>query len=373
MADVFLYGTLRHLPLLQVVLGRSVDRLVAVPAMLPDHAVFWAGHEPFAMLDPAPGERAGGLLVTGLTGTEIDRLDYYLGSFEHSPADAVPEVDGVRRPARVYLPPPGRWKPGPVWSLADWVGRWAAISLRAAEEIMAHQGRLSAAEIAARHYPIRVRAAQLVRAEGRDSRDDPARPPARDVLVQARHRPYLNFFGLEELDLQFRRFDGTLSPVVNRAALRVGDAAVVLPYDPVADCVLLVQQFRPAAFIAGDRAPWLWEAPAGLVDPGEDPPQAAFREAEEEARVTLTRLEPVTEAYSTTGSSTEYAHIYVGIADLSRAGAVAGLESEGEDIRSEVIAFDDFMAGIGAGRYVNLHLATAAFWLALNRDRLRAT
>ena len=64
-----------------------------------------------------------------------------------------------------------------------------------------------------------------------------------------------------------------------------------------------------------------------LVDAGETAEQAACREAQEEAKITLSRLEPVTRAYSSTGSSTEFSHIFIGIADLNGAGAVAGVAS----------------------------------------------
>ncbi|MGV6849032.1 MAG: NUDIX domain-containing protein [Marinibacterium sp.] len=372
MSDLFVFGPLCHPPLLAVVLGRAADPRDLTPAWIPDHAARMPPGQPYPVVSPAPGHRAGGGWLTGLTTVEQDRLAYYAGATGQIMTEVTIEVRESRRTCRAILPMQDTAGDGPDWVPEDWAARWATTCLGAADEIMSQYGRLDAAEIAARRYPIRVRAAQLARAEGRTRRTDPTRSLDRDVIVHARHRPYLNFFSLEELDLQFRRHDGSLSPVVNRAALRVGDAAVVLPYDPQRDRVLLVEQFRPASFIAGDRSPWLWEAPAGLVDPGETPEAAAFREAEEEARLRLTRLEPVTEAYSTTGASTEYAYIYVGIADLSGGGSVAGLASEDEDIRSEVLTFADFMAGIAAGKYVNLHLVTAAYWLALNRDRLRA-
>lgn len=52
-------------------------------------------------------------------------------------------------------------------------------------------------------------------------------------------------------------------------------AAVILPV-PEPGHVILINQYRHAI------GRWLWEAPAGSVDPGESPEQAAARECHEE-------------------------------------------------------------------------------------------
>ncbi|QEW21058.1 ADP-ribose pyrophosphatase [Marinibacterium anthonyi] len=365
MTVFFLFGSLRHAALLDRVLGRACAPLTRPARLDGEHPVL-AGPRGPATLAEGPGSVKGadGLLLDGLTDIEVERLHFYTGVYGARPASRrVGNVD-----ATVFLAPPAA--PRQDYVFDDWEAAWAPLACIAADEIMAQFGRWSGGEFGAhRLKAVETRAAARLRApeRARTSRYD----LDRDVVEQARHLPYLNFFSLAEIDFQHRRFDGSLSPVMNRATLKVGDAAIVLPYDPVRDCVLLVQQFRAAPYIAGDTAPWIWEAPAGLVDAGETPEQAACREAQEEAKITLSRLEPVTRAYSSTGSSTEFSHIFIGIADLNGAGAVAGLESEGEDIRSEVLPYDQFQADLRAGRFVNLQLVTAGFWLALNRDRLR--
>ncbi len=81
--------------------------------------------------------------------------------------------------------------------------------------------------------------------------------------------PMPHFFAVEEYDLSYRRFDGSFSKPVNRAAFVSGDAVTVLPYDPLRDRVLLIEQFRIGPMARGDAQPWLLEAIAGRVDPGE--------------------------------------------------------------------------------------------------------
>lgn len=372
MSDLFFYGSLRHVPLLEVVLGRACDALDLVTARLPEHCVFGVRGEPFPMVQATQGQMAPGVLVRGLSDEDIARVRYYEGGFDY---DLLPVSvnldDGAAADAQVFFPEPGLWQSDQPWSLSDWQAKWGAISTRAATEVMAHYGHLSAAEIAARFPGIRNRAAAWVAAQARPA--DPDRNLARDVVVQAHHRPYVNFFAAQEMDLQFRRHDGTLSPVLNRGAQVLGQATVVLPYDPQRDAVLLIEQFRAPVYIGGDPAPWVWEPISGLIDPGETPQQAAHREAMEEAGLHLSHLDPVAGSYSSTGASSEFVHMFIGLTDLGDITPTGGLADEGEDIRSRVISFDALMHGIDNQQFRDMPLVTAALWLARHRDRLRKT
>ena len=81
----------------------------------------------------------------------------------------------------------------------------------------------------------------------------------------------INFFAMDEMDLSFKRFDGSNSPIVTRAAFKSADAAIVLPYDPVRDRVLLVEQFRVGPYLRGASDCWSMEPIAGLIDAFETP------------------------------------------------------------------------------------------------------
>ena len=368
MADLFFYGTLCHVPLLERVLGRSGIGLV--PASLPDHTAVWAEGEAFPLLVPAPGQAAEGLLAAGLSEEDIARLVFYEGGFEFGVEQlTVLAAQGEVR-ANVFYGEPGRWTAGAPWDLAQWQARWAATIMRAAEEIMAWYGRFTPEQIAQNFTPIGIHATAWVSAQARPA--DPDRDVSRDVVVQDHRRSFLAFFGMEEIALRFRRHDGTMSEVMNRGMINVGEAVVVLPYDPVLDRVLLVEQFRAPVFMAGDPAPWVWEPVAGLVDPGETPETAARREAEEEAGLAVRRLEPAGGVYSSTGSSNEFLNLFIGIADLSgHPDGGGGLEHEGEDIRSAILGYDELMDGVDRHIYRDMPLVTCALWLARHRERLR--
>ncbi|WP_293576616.1 NUDIX domain-containing protein [Phaeobacter sp.] len=371
MVDLFVYGTLRHVPLLELILGRSGADLDVQAAALPGHGAFAVVDQPFPAIEPRADHSAPGLLLRGLSDDDMAALNFYEGGFDYTLRRMTVTLDdGEQAPADVYFPEPGLWPTGEVWDFPAWQTKWGALSVRAAEEVMSYRGRLTAAEVAERFRAIRIRAAAWLAAQDRPGNAD--RDLSRDVVVHNHKRAYVNFFAMEEMDLQFRRYDGTLSEVVNRGAALVGQAAVVLPYDPRRDQVLLIEQFRAATFIAGCTTPWMWEPIAGLIDPGETPQQAAHREAMEEAGLRLQTLEPVGQTYPSSGASGEFLHVFVGICDLDQPAGGGGLASEAEDIRSQIIGFDDLMAGVDAQIYQDLPLVTAALWLARHRDRLRA-
>lgn len=374
MSDIFVFGSLADLSLLEIVLGRGLDDLNNVPARLRDHGVFTGPDEGFVRLHPKNGQTVSGLLLRGLGQVETARLTYFAAVFGNDPKVVTLFLaDGTAVPGQVFSPQetPDREPIGQAWLSAEWVEKWRAMAVRVAIEIMTSFGQLDARQVTSRLPGIRIRAAAWVAAQARPVAE--SRDLARDIVVHAHHYPYSNFFAAQEMDLQYRRYDGTLSPVLNRGAQVLGQAVVVLPYDPVHDTVLMVEQFRAPVFIGGDRAPWVWQPVAGLIDPGETPQNTAFRETMEEAGVHLRHLESVASVYSSPGISSEFVHIFVGLADLSDVPERGGLVEEGEDIRSQIIGYDALMDGIDRGTFRDMPLVTTALWLARHRDRLRIT
>lgn len=367
LADFFFYGTLCHPPLLRVVLGRDV---AMEPAELAGHSVFWVKGRAFPVLVTG-GDGAQGVLVRGLRADDVQRLDFYEGGFGHEPREI--RVGDVSVPAEVYIPEPDLWTPGAPWSLDDWAARWGETVVGAAEEAMRLYDEGVEADRVHRRFPM-----MLARAGARLRAGAPAEPRHRraatgDDLDLVRHRqPYGNFFAVEEYDLRFRRFDGGMSPMVNRAVFISADAAVVLPYDPARDRVLLIEQFRMGPLARGDRQPWLLEAIAGRIDGGETPEDAAHREAMEEAGLRLKALLPATHYYPSPSAKSEYLYNYVGIADLPDGSAgLGGVPGEDEDIRGHLMPFDRLLDLVETGEITAGPLVVLTYWLALRRDALR--
>lgn len=371
MGDVFLYGTLRHAPLLAVVLGETPPDQQA--ARLSGHAVRAVAGAPYPALVPAPGEAAEGILLRDQGPRALGRLCHYEAAFGYAASAVTVETDAGPKPAQVFLPDVPPETEG-AWSLGDWQAAWGRLSEEAAREVMAHHGRLSPGAIGDIFGMIRSRAhSRVLGATPRPRAPIVANADRGSVDLLAHRRPYARYFAMEEQDLRFPRFGGGYSETVTRAALVATDAALVVPYDPRRDEVLLIEQFRPGPYLRGDPRPWCLEPVAGRVDPGETPETTARREAEEEAGITLERLETISRSYPSPGCSTEFFHIYLGLADLSRPPAeTGGLEEEAEDIRRHVLPLEHVVEWADAGLLDVGPLELAVHWLARHRDRLRA-
>ncbi|MEM7470103.1 MAG: gamma-glutamylcyclotransferase [Pseudomonadota bacterium] len=368
---LFLFGTLRDPELLQHVAGGSVR---VVPASLLGHRVARADGQSFPVLVLADGSRAEGLLLVAPTPEQIARIDFYEAPYGYHRVACTLISDGASIEAEVYRPSAAQWPPAEDWSLSDWQTAHGPLMREAAVEIMEEMGRSEPADIANRFQVIRTRAQQRLNARASFSPVQLRQEHGvADVEVTAKITAYSHFFKLDELSVRARRFDGEMSEPMERAVFLAADAVTVLPYDPVRDTVMLIEQFRPGCFLRGDPNPWSLEAIAGRQDPGETLEETARREAIEEARVTLGRLHRANSYYSSPGTNTEYLTSYIGIADLpDTAAGFGGLESEAEDIRSMVVPFARLMEAVEGGEAENGPLLISAYWLAAHRDRLRA-
>lgn len=367
MGAVFLCGSLCHAPLAEVVLGR---RLEGRAARLERHGLCASAMPDLAVPVPRAGAEVPGLLIED-TDAAAARLDFYMAVF--GAGARVMQVRTADGPvaARVYLAETAAQ--GAAWSFDVWVSGRAALATEAAREVMALYGQRAAEQVAVRRFQILVRAASRLRAREAGPTALRRRAAPGDVAVEDWRQPYARFFALEEFSLRFRRFDGTMSETVSREVFISGDAATVLPYDPVRDRVLVIEQFRPGPFARGDAQPWLIEPIAGRVDPDETPEEAVRREALEEAGLALDRLIPIASYYPTPAGKSEYLYSYLALADLPddwRASA-SGRDEEHEDIRAHLVGFEALMALVESGEVGNGPLLVSALFLARARERLR--
>lgn len=191
-----------------------------------------------------------------------------------------------------------------------------------------------------------------------------------NVRIVEAHVAYRGFFKLVCYRLQHRLYEGGWSPVLTRELLERGHAAAVLPYDPVRDEVVLIEQFRIGALCAPGGA-WVLETIAGIVEPGEDPGDVARREALEEAGCVIGELVPMHEFLVSPGGTSERIALYCARVDASAIGGVHGLIDEGEDIRPRVWRWAEVAMNLQAGRIISATPIIALQWLALHRDKLR--
>lgn len=360
MTPCFLTGPMADASLYGAVVGPVLEE----PARLAGYrlAAFAGGAVALAV----PGEDGIAGVVVALDEGALARMDHVMRALGGQARTVTVQVSGTDHAARVWC---GTTPAAPDWQADDAL----TDALRAAlPDILALMGTDPTA-IARRLVQMLVRSTSRLRAATDPAQHSLRRQPvAGDVQVQRLRQPYANFFAVEEADLSFRRFDGTLSPVVNRAAFISGDAVTLLPYDPVRDRVLLIEQFRPGPFLRGDLNPWSLEAIAGRIDPGETPEAAGRREAMEEAGLTPGAMIPVANYYPSPAAKIEYLYSFVALCDLPDGiEGVFGVEGEAEDIRGHLIPFDRLMALVGSGEVGNGPLILTALWLQRERPRLR--
>ena len=167
-----------------------------------------------------------------------------------------------------------------------------------------------------------------------------------------------------------RHAGGTL--IVEREVMERGRAVGVLGYDPTRDEVLLVNEMRPGPLVAGDGG-FSDALPAGMIDKGERPMQAALREMKEETGMELKDPQIIHPgAYVSPGGTTERITLVFGTLDMGKAGGVHGKLSESEDIKTVILKADEFIARAENGQITDMKTLVAAFWLAQHRTEIRS-
>ncbi len=194
---------------------------------------------------------------------------------------------------------------------------------------------------------------------------------ADDVRVLACDTVFQGYFRIDRYRLKHRRHDGGWTDELTREVFERGHSVGVLPYDPLRDEVVLIEQFRIGAHAAG-WAPWLLEVVAGIIDPGETAEDVARRESLEEAGLTVTELAPIVDFLVSQGAVSETVRLFCGRVDATGAGGIHGLEREGEDIKVVIVPFAELPALLAENKVTNASSLVALQWLLLNRDDLRA-
>jgi ADP-ribose pyrophosphatase len=186
-----------------------------------------------------------------------------------------------------------------------------------------------------------------------------------------RETVYQGFFRVDRYRLRHRLFAGGWSPELSREVLERGAAAAVLLYDPERDAVVLIEQFRLAAHLAG-RPGWQLEIVAGMIDPGSVAAAVARRETREETGLDIIGdLVPVHRYLTSPGGTTETVDVFCGRVDSRNATGIHGLAAEHEDIRVIVKPYAEAQSLIEAGGVDNGFTLLAFYWLAARRERLR--
>jgi ADP-ribose pyrophosphatase len=191
-----------------------------------------------------------------------------------------------------------------------------------------------------------------------------------DVEIIARETRYKGFFSIIAYRFRHRLFNGEMSGEVVREVFERGHAAVLLPYDPQRDEVVLIEQIRIPALDCSDT-PWLLEMVAGIIEEGETVEDVARREALEEANIVVKRCKPALNYLASPGGTSERLSIMVGEVDATTAEGIHGLEAENEDIRVHVVSREQAYRWVEEGAIDNAASVIALQWLQLHHESLR--
>ncbi len=365
---LFVYGTLMHPRVFELVAGPGGGTMQ--PATLADHAVYRVTDSELPMLVREKGGTAQGHLWTGLAPSQLARLDAYEVPFGYHPRpETVCLADGREVEAQVYEPPAVQVPTSEPWNIHRWEAAWGEMTIEANTELAAYDPPLTAEELSARWEMIWHRAEARVR--GRHSH---APSDLRQGLLAAEVKPVSmagDFFRFRQVELSHTRFDGASTGPLRREAFIGVDAALVLPYDPLTDRVLLIEQVRVGPLLRSDANAHMLEPVAGIVDVLETPVEAALRETEEEAGISEIELQPMFGFYPSPGASTDYFHCFIGLADLGdERSFTGGMADEHEDLRVHVLPRERALGLIDSGEIATGPLITMLLWLERNRQTL---
>ncbi|WP_394130335.1 ADP-ribose diphosphatase [Shewanella maritima] len=190
-----------------------------------------------------------------------------------------------------------------------------------------------------------------------------------DVEILEKKSLYQGFFRLEQYTFRHKLFAGGWSQPITREVFERGHAVVVLPYDPVTDQVVLIEQIRIPAITTTDKV-WLYELVAGMIEPNESHIDVAKRELQEETGLSANTWQYINSYLSSPGGTSERFYLYLAHIDATQAGGVHGLEDESEDIKVHVVSRQRAYAMTQTGEIDNVSTVLGIQWLMLNHSQV---
>lgn len=184
------------------------------------------------------------------------------------------------------------------------------------------------------------------------------------IKLVSRKTVWKAFVHLEVLEFDQRMPNGKIMRI-NREVHDHVQAAAILLYDEKRESVVLVRQFRPAAFVNGDEN-FMLEVPAGLLD-DDSPADAIRREAMEESGYQVNSVQHLFDVYASPGILTEKVSLFVAKIDIDvKAGEGGGLDEEGEDLEVLIYPLSEAFDMISSGKITDAKTVILLQWAMMN-------
>ncbi|GEA12443.1 ADP-ribose diphosphatase [Alteromonas sp. KUL49] len=190
-----------------------------------------------------------------------------------------------------------------------------------------------------------------------------------DVKIEKITPLHDGFFKMFAYEFRHKCFNGEWSDVVRREMFERGHAVAILPYDPITQEFVLIEQVRIGA-LPTSSSPWLIEVIAGVIDEGETQESVCHREAMEEAGIELEHLTKALSYLSSPGGTTERLHIFMACTDSTKAAGIHGLEYESEDILVHRVSESTAYDWLESGRIDNAAAVIALQWFFMHKQTL---
>lgn len=138
------------------------------------------------------------------------------------------------------------------------------------------------------------------------------------------------WFTLKDISFDYTRNNGEVQRQ-DRVVYHKGNYAALLLYNREKQTIILTKQFRMPAYMNKPEDGFVTEVCAGMLD-NDSPEKAVIREAEEETGYRVTEVQMVFECYTSPGTLSELAHLYIGEYDDSMKVNAGGGTDADEDI-----------------------------------------
>ncbi|MCA0455196.1 MAG: NUDIX hydrolase [Chloroflexi bacterium] len=194
---------------------------------------------------------------------------------------------------------------------------------------------------------------------------------AKRVEIISEKRVFDQHFKIDEAHLKFERFNGKMSDEITRLNFERGDSAAVVLHDPLADMVIMTEQFRYPTQTKGH--PWILEIPAGSVESEEidDPVKTLRRELLEEIGYRVDNFRKIASFFVSPGGTSERIHLfYAAIMPKDKIVAGGGVATEGEDIRIVTMGVQAALHKISTGEIMDAKTIIGLQWLQMNKGSL---
>ncbi len=201
-----------------------------------------------------------------------------------------------------------------------------------------------------------------------------------DVILKKKVRNFDGFFALDTYYLQHKKYDGSMSPTLQREIFERGHAIAVLPYDKNTDEIIFIEQFRVGAWVGMqsnlwqgyDKNPHLTELVAGLVEGEDDIAYVAKKEMLEEIGTSPIELYEIAPFFTSPGATSEAIFLFFAIVDGEKCLNYGGADNENEDIKITKIKSADAFELMKSNKIINATTLILLQWFYINYDDIIA-